>query len=400
MPSQNLWQTIIVLFFLIAVQATSAISGFWLPAIAPNVAQDLGVDAALVGVAVMILYFAAMLSSLAVGGFVRRFGAWRTSQIALAGFALAHIIQMQGSLWSIALGAIIQGISYGFVTPPASHLLQKVVTPKNRNLLFSIRFTGVPLGGVVTGLLAPPLTLELGWQSAMLFVVFFSCFLIIVMQPLRKNWDHDRDHSAALLRDPRSDMVKLWQSKSLRYVALFSLCMGAVQTTLTTFTTTALVADAHLSLVVAGLGLAYLQFAGVFGRLLWGWMADKMGQGMVVAAFVAVIAAISNMSAMLLHEGLGTTIIFVGCFILGLTGLGWNGVYASEIARRAPKDQVSQITGASMFFTFSGVFWGPSIYLFAHALLGSYALAFLASVIMAGLAALCCYMAQRNVPNP
>ena len=75
--------TAIVVVFLILVQGTGAVAGFWLPAIAPEAAKGIGLNASLIAYPVLILYVFAMISSLFSVGFVTRFGAWRTSQLAL-----------------------------------------------------------------------------------------------------------------------------------------------------------------------------------------------------------------------------------------------------------------------------------------------------------------------------
>lgn len=163
-------QTVVVVGYLILIQATGAIAGFWLPAIAPEVGLGLGVDPILIGYQVLIQYIFAMLASLMAGGFVRRLGAWRASQLALALFAASHALFLTGSITMIVLGSVLLGCGYGLVTPAASHLLNKIVTPRNRNLVFSIRFTGVPLGGITAGLAAPATALYLGWQQSVLVV--------------------------------------------------------------------------------------------------------------------------------------------------------------------------------------------------------------------------------------
>ena len=119
----------------------------------------------------------------------------------------------------------------------------KVVTQKNRNLIFSIRFTGVPIGGVLAGIFAPQLALEFGWQQSMLFSVAVAATLCLAMQPFRSQWDSDRSSNVTLLRNPLTDLKLVWRLTSLRWVALYGMCMGAVQTTLTTYTVTMLVED-------------------------------------------------------------------------------------------------------------------------------------------------------------
>ena len=111
--------TFIVVGFLILVQGTGAVAGFWLPAIAPEVADDVGLNASLIAYPVLILYIFAMISSLFAGGFVTRFGAWRTSQLALFLIGISHLMFMGGSLFLIVLGSISLGWAYGMITPPA-----------------------------------------------------------------------------------------------------------------------------------------------------------------------------------------------------------------------------------------------------------------------------------------
>ncbi|MDE0808694.1 MAG: MFS transporter, partial [Alphaproteobacteria bacterium] len=219
----NRADTVMVVGFLILIQATGALAGFWLPAIAPEIGTGLGLEPALIGYQVLIQYIFAMLSSLTAGGLVARFGSWRASQLALLLFAAAHLMFMTGSLGMIALGSAALGCGYGLVTPAASHLLNKIVTPANRNFVFSVRFTGVPLGGIAAGLAAPAMALEFGWRESVAVVIAIALLVMLAMQPLRARWDSDRSKSATLVRNPIADMKMVWNLAPLRWIALFGL---------------------------------------------------------------------------------------------------------------------------------------------------------------------------------
>lgn len=380
-------ETIVVVGYLILIQATGAIAGFWLPAIAPEVGLGLGVDPILIGYQVLIQYIFAMLASLMAGGFVLRLGAWRVSQLALILFAASHALFLTGSIAMIVLGSVLLGCGYGLVTPAASHLLSKIVTPANRNLVFSIRFTGVPLGGITAGLAAPAAALAFGWRDSVLVVIAIALALVLAMQPLRARWDDDRVASARVFRSPVADMKLVWSLAPLKWIAFFGLCMGAVQTTLTTYTVTMLVEDLGYTLIAAGVGLSMIQFASVFGRVAWGWLADRVGGGLVVSGLVAFIAAICAGITCLQSPDWPPGLVFALCFAFGFVGMGWNGVYASEIARLAPEGKVSGATGAAMFITFSGVFLGPVLFVAMHGLSGAYSTTFAltAAVALVGL---------------
>jgi len=387
--------TAIVLAFLIMVQATGALAGFWLPAIAPAVGADLGLDPALVAYPVLILYVAAMLSSLVADSLLARFGAWRTSQIALVIFATSHLLLMAGSLTSIIVGSVVLGVAYGLVTPAASQLLAKIVTPANRNLIFSIRFTGVPLGGFAAGLVAPAVALSFGWQLSMLVTVVFSLALALVMQPFRGTWDDGRTRGASLLRNPFGDLKLVWDLAPVWWVAVAGLCLGAVQTTLTTYTVTMLVKDLDYSLVAAGVGLSAVQIASVFGRLTWGWLADRVRNGLAVMALVSGIAAACSVLTTQLSTAWPNLAVLALCFAFGFVGMSWNGVYGSEVARLSPPDAVGRVTGACMFIVFAGVLFGPVSFVFLLGLTGAYTSAFLLTMLVALAALGCALRAMR-----
>ncbi len=391
----SLPQTVLALAVLIMVQATGAIAGFWMPAIAPAVGRSLGLDPALIAYPVLIIYIAAMFSSLAAEGLIARFGAWRTSQIALVIFAASHLVIMAGSLVAIAIGSLVLGVGYGLVTPAASQILQRLVTPENRNLIFSIRFTGVPLGGFATGLVAPAVTLEVGWQASMLVTVFVAIALALAMQPLRGDWDGGRQSTSRLMRNPLADLVMVWQLAPVWWVALSGFFLAAIQTTLTTYTVTMLVKDLGYGLVAAGMGLSAVQVASVFGRLTWGWLADRVGNGLIVIGTVALVAAGCAALVMTMTATWSSTAVLALCFAYGFVGMSWNGVYASEVARLAPAGAVGRVTGACMFFAFSGVLLGPVGFVAVLGFAESYTRAFLLTLVVALAAMLCIVRARR-----
>jgi predicted MFS family arabinose efflux permease len=391
----SLLLTVNVLFFLILVQATGALAGFWLPAIAPAVAADLGLNPALIAYPVLILYVFAMLSSLAAEGLLARFGSWRTSQIALCIFAVSHLLMLVGTVTSIVVGSIILGCAYGLITPAASQLLARIVTPTNRNLIFSIRFTGVPLGGFAAGLLAPGVALTYGWRMSMLTTVFLALGLALFMQPFRGNWDDGRTHTASLVRNPLPDLKLVWNLAPVWWVAVCGLCLSAVQTTLTTYTVNMLVEDLNYSLIAAGVGLSAVQIASVFGRLTWGWLADRTGSGLMVIGLVSVIAAVCSALTTQLSLLWPEKLVLCLCFAFGFVGMSWNGVYASEVARLAPSDSVGRVMGACMFIVFSGVLLGPVSFILVLRFTGAYSTAFMLTLLVSLAALICALLAMR-----
>lgn len=371
-----------------AVQALGSMTNLWFPAVAPKLAGELALPTSLIGYQITILYIFAMLTSLVGGALVTRFGACRTSQAALGFCVLGALIALAPSLATLALATACIGVAYGMMNPPAAHLIAKVATPANRNLIFSLKQTGVPLGGILAGLLAPWAALTLGWQGAMLLVAGLCAALALALQPARAAWDDDRRPTARIARAPFADMALVWRVPALRWLALAALCFAGIQLCLTTFLVTLLVSDLGYALVAAGAVLSAVQACGVAGRLGWGWLADRVRNGAGVLLAIGALKTVGALLIMTLGPDWPGALVVALFAAFGLAAVGWNGVFMAEVARAAPAGRVSAATGGALFFTFMGVLAGPTAFVTAHALAGSYAGAFalVAALSIAGTA--------------
>lgn len=372
LPQPSAATVALVLSATTTVQALLTLACLALPAVAPAVAASLGIDPSLIGLQVSIVYGGAMLTSLAGGTIVRRLGACRTSQTALLFAAAGSALATVPAVPAIAVAAVLIGLGYGLTNPAGSHLLASTGAQKNRNLIFSIRQTGVPLGGLVAGLMAPAIAVAWGWQAAVATVAVLALTVAAALQPMRSRWDADRDPLTRLRHNPLNGVGLVWRRPPLRWLSLAAFCFSIVQLCLSTFLVTMLVADVGLALVQAGAILSAVQVSGVVGRLLWGFVADRVGNGMTVLMGLAVaMAAAAALTGQLAPDWPSPAIVGV-LLLFGVTAIGWNGVYLAEVARMTPIEQVGRVTGASLFFTFGGVLLGPTSFTAVYSGIGSY----------------------------
>ena len=146
--SEKLVQTpnkFLVLLITTTVQTLVTMNVVIPAAIAPELAAMLGVKPSLIGLQIGITYFGAAALSSMSGTLVRRWGALRVNQLALILSAVGAGLMAVPSLAILALGAILCGLGYALTNPPASHLLARVTSTKDRNFLFSVKQTSVPL---------------------------------------------------------------------------------------------------------------------------------------------------------------------------------------------------------------------------------------------------------------
>lgn len=345
-------------------------------AVAPELAAKLGVDASLVGLQIGIAYGGAALVSSMAGIPVRRWGPLRTSQAALALAVAGALLMAVPSLWAVAFGAVLTGFGYALTNPPASHMLARVTTAADRNFLFSLKQTSVPLGGILAGIMGPSVALAVEPAAPLLVGAAMALALAVVMQPLRARWDAERDPAFPLPRNPFADMGLMRRDRRLRYVGYTAFCFAAMQLSLTAFAVTMLVDDLDFGLVEAGAVLAVLQVAGVCGRLWWGWLADRLRDANAVLLMIAAISIAMALATAGMRAGMPGALVTAMMAVFSFAAVGWNGVYMAEMARLAPKGMISAATGAGLVLSFAGILVGPPLFTALHAGLGSYTATF------------------------
>jgi MFS family permease len=370
------WVSLIVM---LAVQAMVAMSLLALPVMAPEVALSLGVSPALVGLYVALVYAGAMFASLVSGTAVKRLGAIRVSQIGLllsaAGLALCSV----ESLVAMAIGAVLIGFGYGPITPASSHLLAKTTSPARMSLVFSIKQTGVPLGGVLAGALVPVAALTLGWSGALLVCAAVSVLCALVAQPLCASFDADRDLNQPLALGSLVQPIRLVLAyPALRMLAGCSFVFSIAQLSLTTYTVTYLHETLAYSLIVAGAVLSIVQVGGMAGRVFWGWVADRFIGSRNMLAILALMMSLASVATAFLSTSMPSVLIIGILTVFGASAIGWNGVYLAEVARQAPPGLTSVATGGTLAITFLGVVLGPPLFGAMVELLGNYRASFIA----------------------
>ena len=169
------------------------------PAVAaPALLLRLGVGPAAVGLYVAAIYLAAMLSSQFGAALVKRWGPIRTSQVALRCAPPASPCSASPNLAAALAGALLVGAGYGPITPASSEILARTTPPERYALVFSIKQTGVPVGGVVAGLAVPALTNTLGPAQALLAVAALCLVAAASGEWLRASLDRGRDPAAPM----------------------------------------------------------------------------------------------------------------------------------------------------------------------------------------------------------
>jgi MFS family permease len=376
-----------VLLVTTAAQMVVAMSNIVLSTIAPKVAESLGVAPVLVGYHVGLTFGAAAVASVYGGIVVLRVGAARTTQISMVSSVIGLALLALPHVGFIALGSLFVGTGMGFAAPAASYLLARHTPPERRNLFFSIKQTGVPLGGVVVALAAPVLAVTVGWRWSLAMIAAVGVVTLLLAERARTAWDSDQRAVGSLRSAPFGGVPLVWRQPALRWVALVAVLFSSIQRIVLSFTVVYLVAEAGYGLVEAGIMLSVVQVGGATSRIPWGWLADRMKSGLAVLTLICVIMIACSFALIALGAGWPKPLVFALFFLLGASSVGWNGIVHAECARLSPSGMISLAAGGMSFFVFGGVMMGPPVFTLTHGIVDSYSGTFWLMVV-AGVAAL------------
>lgn len=390
--------SLVALLITLLIQTATVAAVLSSAAIAPAIAAAMNVPVASIATFIAIVYSSAVCAALASGVLINKWGAIRTSQVCLLLCAAGSLCVASGMAEAGIAGAVLIGLGYGPITPASSHILVRTTPPERLSITFSIKQTGVPLGGVIVGLVIPPQEAAFGWSWAILSVSIACVVMALGAQCLRAELDHERGGKpeGSLAASVSAPIMLVLTNRALLALCACSFVFSGVQLSLSVNLSSYLNLDIGWSLQAAGVVLAAMQFAGMAGRILWGAVSDAgLGPRKTLAVQAAVMAA-GCLATSLFDAGTSAVWITTVLIVFGSSAVGWTGVYLAEVARLAPAGQVSMATGGALSFTFFGVvFWTPLFGFVANAS-GGYAMPYLLLSIPL---ACCLYLLYRTRPG-
>ncbi len=378
-----------------AAQVAGAMGTAVFPVIAPELARTLHVEASMIGYQMSLIYAAAMLGSMLFTGLVARYGACRTTQIGMICCIIGLAIGFHSSIAALAVASVFIGVAMSINLPAAAHLLLRFSPPQHRNVIFSLKQTGVPLAWAMAALIAPVITLNWGWQWALVPVLALSLATLLAMQPVRAAWDDDRRADLPVQIRVFDGVRLVWRIPALRWLGMTAFCLASMQICVSTFAVIMLVGEGGYTLIEAGLMLSVSQIAGVLGRVAWGWLADRTGDSVRMLQILTTGTLLCCAVIAFLQPGWPVALTALLFAVFGVTAIGWNGLYTAEVARRSPPGQVSVATGGAMVWNFAGILVGPTAFTLGYQLIGSYAWTYGAVTAVAAMTLLALHAGRR-----
>ncbi len=359
-------------------QSLATLGRSTVPLIAAAIVADLAIDPALVGVYLAIGSVAGFMTTMGCGGFILRYGALRMTQVGMAmlGFGLA--VTTPGWLPLFALGAFVGGLGQALSTPSSSHLLGRLSPRHLAPLVFSIKQTGVPVGLMAAGIVAPWIVAAADWQTALLVIAGLCLLTVVALQPLRERFDIDRNPAQPLSpADIRANVASVLGDPALRTMCLAMFSFVGLQTLFTGFFVLYLVRGLGYDLERAGLVFAIAVAVAVPARIFWGWLASRFVRPALLLALLGIAMAVSAVLTAIIAPSWPTWVATLVAAALSVTGVSWHGVLLAEVARLSPPGRIGATTGAVLAFGDAGALVLPLLFSGALTLTGEYGPGFL-----------------------
>lgn len=346
---------------MLAIQSFGTMCSFAAAVVAVQAAADLGVKATSIGIYMVVLYIVGMLSGLAAGSFLARFGVIRTCQGALLAAALGLWLAAAIPLWWMALAsAALIGVAMGPLNPASSRILARHAPVKWQPLVFSLKQTGTPMGGMLAGLLLPPLMALYDWRIAVVAITVIPLVTLAGVQFFRADLDDDRDPGFPISLAGVADSLRvIVTSKPLLTLAAAGYFYTFTQMALLAFMVIYLEEANGLSTEFAGGIFAIIHGSAIPARIVWGAIAGRLLSSWVLLGLIGIMMSVSIIMMSFFSPDWPFWLTALVAVMLGVSTNGVLGLLLSEFARLAPTGKVGEAAGGGQFFLFFGIVSGP-----------------------------------------
>lgn len=384
----------------IAIQAVVALTMASVQVSAPTIARSLGIAVGWIGPFVALCYAVAMPVSLLAGGFVLRHGAVRGGQVCLAAAGVAALLFATGSPPAMLASALGYGVALGLSVPAGSHLIARHSASRELPLAMSLGQSGMTFGRLVAGLAVPTLVLLGDWVGMLAAWGALAALLALALERWRPRLDPGTPafHKVAR-RGLAQPLALLRDNPELRRLTFAAIVFASAQLSLVVYLVAYMHEVAGLSLVVAGLGFAAAQAAGIANRALLGGIASASERPRLVLCLLGFAMAFALAGAATLSPGWPTAMVLLGAAALGSVAMSWNGLLFAEVVRAAGVRQAATATGAVSFVTFIGLATGPGTFGLLLALGHDYTTGFLTFAALVAVASTVVMPKPRVAPK-
>ena len=340
-----------------------------LPALNGFIKTDLGVSAAVAGIAVSSFAFGKIFGSYAAGVAADRLGERRV--IVSGALAVGVLAAVAASAPSLLIFVVLffAGLASSTSTPAGGRIVLLAFPRERHGLALSIRQCGIPAGGLFATALLPWLAHMWSWRwsLAVAGAVTIATVLPLSFAPLERGYEIEGRQRTGPTEHPARD-------RNIRLLTIWGCLVVTGQYTILAFLALDLHENAGLSLVAASLLVSVANAMGIVGRIAWGAISDHaLSWGRKPLLLLLNATGLVAALALLATPRSAPIEVFVALAALGGFALiGYQGLFITLLAEMAGPRRVGAATGFAVTFVQISIALTPPLYGLVADVAGTY----------------------------
>jgi MFS family permease len=331
-----------------------------LPTLNGFIKAELGVSAAVAGLAVSSFAFGKIFGSYAAGVAADRLGERRvivSGAVAVGVLAACAAAMPDGLVFALLFFA---GLASSTSTPAGGRIVLLAFPRERHGIALSIRQCGIPAGGLVAAALLPWLAHMWSWRWSLAIAgaVTVATVLPLSFAPVERGYEIEGHHQhTGPVEHPARD-------RNIRLLTIWGCLVVTGQYTVLAFLALDLHANAGLSLVDASLLVALANATGIIGRVAWGSISDHaLARGrkplLLVLNATGLVAAVALLAT---PRSAPIGVFVVVAALAGFALIGYQGLWITLLAELAGPRRVGAATGFAVTFVQTSIAITPPLY--------------------------------------
>jgi sugar phosphate permease len=313
------------------------------------------------------------------GWIIDKFGPRRQmlTGIVLGGVALIGL-SMMTSLWQFYLFYLFNALGYLFGGPLPNQVLISRWFDKSRGKVMGIAYLGIGIGGMLVPQIAKALNDEFGWRGGLMWL---GILMIAVAFPMA--WFVKENPEGSMVKkqtdESKAPFVNILKGWPFYLLVIGSMCsIGAVSGTSQNLKLFMSI-DLNYSQQQAANVMSIVLGASILGRLLMGWLADKIQKKYVMILIYALV----SISIPLLFASRTEGVIYLFAFFFGMALGGDYMIIPLMAAELFGVKVMGRVMGIIISADGLGEAFGPMLAAWLRDKSGNYAYGFSALIILA-----------------
>ena len=271
------------------------------------------------------------------------------------------------------------GLGCGCFPAVATKAILQWFPVKERGTAIGLHQTSITVAGIVTAILLPLLAVNFGWRFGFVAVGGFSMAAAILATIFYK--DAPDTGRTRIQKEGSPTNWKLIREvlldRNILFVSVSCIGLMAVDYSLTTYLIIFLKDSVGLTVTVAGVFLALTNVGGVFGKLFFGTLSDRVLGGsrrkpLLVAGGITLMMTVVMQ---VIAPGASYWVLAVAFAVFGFAAIGWGGLNLILVSEFTRKEYMGLAMGYSLMILMIGNIVGPPVFGYIIDITGSYSLA-------------------------